>query len=110
MLFRSASTDGSILAAPSVAHQLSLAVLRKDKAFLRRLKKALDGPHKGRQPHKKLRFSALILDEAGALVAGNREHVFDVVTNQLRLYEQRHGDAFKGMFTQFARWKADAAT
>lgn len=109
-LFRAVSVDPSVLAAPSVGHQLSLAVMRKDRQFMRRIKKALDGPHKGRQPYRKLRYSALMLEEAGALVPGNREHVFDVVTNQLRLYEQRQGDAFKGLFTQFARWRADAAT
>jgi hypothetical protein len=109
-LLRAVTVDPTVLSAPSAAHQLSLAVMRKDKLFLRRLQKALSGPHKGRHPYKKLRFSALMLEESGAMAAGNREHVFDVVTNQLRLYEQRHGDAFKGLFTQFARWKADAAT
>lgn len=102
--------DPSVLSAPSVAHQLSLAVLRKDKRVLQRIKKAFDGPHKGLYPYRKLRYSALILEEAGALSSENKEHVFDVVANKLKLYEQTRGDPFKGMFTQFARWKEHAST
>lgn len=109
-LVKAVSVDPTVLSAPSGAHQLALAVMRRDKLLLRRIRKAFDGPHKGRQPYRKLRFSALVLDEAGALASGNREHVFDVVANQLKLYEQTRGDPFKGLFTQFARWKVEATT
>ncbi len=109
-ILKAIKIDPTILSAPSVAHQLSLAVMRKDKRFLQRVKKAFDGPHKGLHIYKKLRYSALMLDEAGALTPSNREHVFDVVANQLKLYEQRKGDPFKGLFTQFSRWKEYSTT
>lgn len=109
-LVRAVKIDPSVLGAPSIAHQLALAVMRREKRFLQRIKKAFDGPHKGLMPYRKLRYSALILEEAGALSPGNREHVFEVVTHQLRLYEQTKGDAFKGLFTQFTRWKEHAST
>jgi hypothetical protein len=107
---RAVRIDPSVLAAPSVSHQLSLAVMRKEKKFLRRIQKAFDGPHKGLYPYKKLRYSALILQESGALTPKNREHVFEVVANQLKLYEQSRGDPFKGLFTQFERWNRFSAT
>lgn len=109
-MLRAIRVDPTVLSAPTVAHQFSLAVMKRDKRFIQRVKKALDGPHKGLYPYKKLRYSAVILEEAGALVAGNREHVFDVVANKLKLYDQRQGDPFKGLFTQFARWKQHAST
>jgi hypothetical protein len=109
-LVRAVRIDPSVLSAPSVAHQLALAVMRKEKKFLQRIKKAFDGPNKGLYPYKKLRFSALILEESGALTPENREHVFEVVAHQLKLYEQSKGDPFKGLYTAFARWKAHATT
>jgi hypothetical protein len=109
-LLRAVRIDPSVLSSPSVAHQLALAVMRKDKRMLQGIKRAFDGPHRGLQPYKKLRYSALILEEAGALSPGNREHVFRVVAEQLKLYEQSRGDPFKGLFTQFARWKAHSVT
>lgn len=109
-LLRAVRIDPSVLAAPSIAHQLSLAVMRREKKVLQRIKKAFDGPHKGLFPYKKLRYSALVLEESGALTPQNKEHVFEVVTHQLKLYEQSKGDPFKGLFTQFTRWKDYART
>jgi hypothetical protein len=109
-LFKAVRVDPSVLTCPSIGSQLSLAVMRRDRKFLRRLKAALDGPHKGRKPYRKLRFTGLVLEESGALALGNRDHIFDVVANQLRLYEQQRGDPFKGLFTQFNRWKAESTT
>lgn len=107
---KAVTVDPTVLTGPSGAHQFSLAVMRNDKVLLKRLRKALDGPHKGRTPYRKLRYSAAVLDESGAISNRNREHVFDVVANQLKLYEQKRGDPFKGLFTQFSRWKAEATT
>jgi hypothetical protein len=109
-MLRAIRIDPSVLTAPSVAHQLSHAVLRRDRRFLQRIKKAFDGPHKGLYPYKKLRFSALVLEESGALTPANREHVFEVVAHQLKLYEQSKGDPFKGLYSQFSRWKSHATT
>lgn len=109
-LFKAMRVDPSVLTCPSIGSQLSLAVMRRDRKFIRRIKAALDGPHKGRKPYRKLRFTGLILEESGALALGNRDHIYDVVANQLRLYEQQRGDPFKGLFTQFKRWKTESTT
>ena len=77
--------------------------------MLRRVQKALSGPHKGRRVYRDLRTLAVMLDQAGAFESASQHHIHTVIVEQLGMYEQRAGDSHKGLMTLIKRWQADAA-
>lgn len=98
--------DPTAVAAPSVAKALSIATIKGDHKFLREFANAIDSPRVALRLHDELRYIEAVLSEARAFEAAPRAHIFDVVANQLKLYEQERGDPFKGLFRFFERQRA----
>lgn len=103
--------DPSCLSSPSLAKRVSVASMRGERKFLRRIHKAAqEGPNKGLQTYRKLRTATTFLDEAGAFDKASRQRIYEVVVEELRLYEGIKGDPFKSLFRNMKLWRKDAAT
>lgn len=103
--------DPSCLSSPSLAKRVSVASMRGERRFLRRIHKAAqEGPNKGLQTYRKLRAATTLLDEAGAFDKASRQRIYEVVVEELRLYEGIKGDPFKSLFRNMKLWRKDAAT
>lgn len=102
--------DPSAIASPTVAKVISVAVMNGDRKLLKAVKGAFDSPRVALAPYRELRFTEVVLAEAGAFASASREHIFEIVANKLGLYEQKKGDPFKGLFTFFDRAKQKRAT
>lgn len=103
--------DPTCLSSPSLAKRISVASMRGERRFLRRIHKAAqEGPNKGLQIYRKLRTATTLLDEAGAFDKASRQRIYEVVVEELRLYEGVKGDPFKSLFRNMKLWRKDAAT
>jgi hypothetical protein len=109
-ILKAVRIDPSVLASPSIAEQVSLAVLESDKQFLKQVKGAYATPRKKLAVYTDLRFVGVLLREAEAFEHAPSEHIYDVVVNRFGLYDQRGGDARKGLLTLFKRWQESATT
>lgn len=103
--------DPSSLSSPSLAKRVSLASMRGERKFLKRIHKAaLEGPNKGLLVYRKLRTATTLLDEAGAFQKASRKRIYSVLVEELRLYEGIKGDPLKSLFRNMNLWRKDAAT
>lgn len=103
--------DPSCLSCPSLAKRISLAAMRGERKFLRRIHKAaLEGPNKGLLVYRKLRIATALLHEAGAFQKASRQRVYQVLVEELGLYEGIKGDPLKSLFRNMNLWRKDAAT
>lgn len=99
--------DPVSVSAPSMSRLLALGSLEDNAGVKRRLRSALKGPHSGRRPYSRLRLAQLILEEVGAMEEP-RERIFELVVNQLRLYDYQKADAMKGLFSRFDAWRKES--
>lgn len=108
---KAARVDPSCLSSPSLAKRVSLASMRGERKFLKRIHKAaLEGPNKGLLVYRKLRTATTLLDEAGAFQKASRKRIYAVLVEELRLYEGIKGDPLKSLFRNMSLWRKDAAT
>lgn len=109
-LLKAVRIDPSILASPTGAELVSLAVLNSDKRFLKQVKGAYATPRRKLAMYADLRLVEVLLHEAEAFSAAPSERIYDVVVNRMGLYDHRGGDARKGLLTLFKRWRESAIT
>lgn len=110
-LRRAIAIDPTALAMPSVAAHVTKMHIVGDRTQLRQLYNAAGkGPNKQLQPNWQLRYFERILREGSVFRDRSREDVFHMIVDKTRLYDGRGGDAFKGLFTLFDRWREDATT
>ena len=108
---KSVRVDPSCLSSPSLAKRVSLASMRGERKFLKRIHKAaLEGPNKGLLVYRKLRTATTLLDEAGAFQRASRKRIYAVLVEELNLYEGIKGDPLKSLFRNMSLWRKDAAT
>ena len=108
---KAVKVDATCMSSPSLAKRLSVASMRGERKFAKRVQKAaLDGPNKNLLVYRKLRYSAVVLKESGAFRAGNREHIYDVLAGELGLYEHAKGDPYKSLFRTLDLWLKSATT
>jgi hypothetical protein len=110
-LRRAVAVDPTVLAMPRVNAYVSTLLRRKKQRVLANIyRSALNGPNKQLLPNVELRYLERVLREGGVLKSVSRESVFELVVQRLKLYDARGSDPFKGLFTLFGRWEADATT
>lgn len=110
-LRQAVAVDPSVLTMPSVAWYMAELQVREERRRLAAIyRAAIRGPHKQLQPNWQLRYMERVLREGGTAEAFGREAIFRLVTERLKLYDARGADPYKGLFTLFHRWKADATT
>lgn len=103
--------DPSCFDAPSLSKRMAIAQMGKDRRFLKRIyKAAADGPNASLRVHEKLRFTTVILDEAGSFEAATQGYLYDVLVEELNLYESRKGDPKKGLFRNLDLWRKLSTT
>jgi len=108
-LFKAVSVDPTCLAGPTGAGRLSLAMLKSENKFLKRIQKELKGPNKGRYQYSQHRVAEYILRDAGAFkLRGNREQIFEAVNIDLELAMKRDGDPFKAWTSRVTAWQREA--
>ena len=108
---KAVKVDPTCTSAPSFSKRLSIASMRGERKFIRRIHKAaMDGPNKNLQVFRQLRYSAVVLQESGAFRAGNREHIYQVLAEEMGLYEQTKGDPYKSLFRNLDLWRKFATT
>lgn len=110
-LKRAVAIDPTVLSAPSVAAKISELTLRGRRKELSKIySAAAKGPNKKLKPNWELRYMERILEEGKVIQNHGREATFKLFTERLKLYDPRGGDAYKGLFTLFGRWREDATT
>lgn len=108
-LFKAISVDPSCLCGPTGGVRLSRAVFETDTRFLKRLRKELKGPDPRRYMYSRHRVAEFILRDAGAFaVRGNREEMFQTISQDLGLAMKREGDPFKAWFSRVGAWQKEA--
>lgn len=108
-LFKAISVDPSCVVGPTGAGRLSRALFRSENQFLKRLRKELKGPNRLRYTYSRQRVAEFILRDAGAFqVRGNREEIFEAVTDDLGLAMKRDGDPFKAWTSRVRAWQKEA--
>jgi hypothetical protein len=104
------TVDPAAVLAPTMAKRLSNAAIANDRPFLRRYRKALGGPHKGREPYSQLRLVEAVLADTEAFQKMSREDIHTLVVHDLKLYGSKHGDTLKGLFSRFSDWRREATS
>lgn len=107
----SVRVDPSCFDSPSLAKRMAIAQMQGDRRFLKRIyKAAADGPHSSLRVHEKLRFTAVVLEESGALKTASRDHLYSVLVEELNLYESKKGDPKKSLFRNIDLWRRASTT
>ncbi len=110
-LIKAVTIDPTVLATPSIAKYVALASMAGNADYLTELyTAAANGPHESLEVHRKLRFITATLADAGAFEVAKRELIFNVLVNELSLYEGRKGDPMKALFRNINLWRKAQAT
>lgn len=102
--------DPTVLATPSIAQCVSEAVLNGDKKLLRKIKSSYMNPRQKLAMYPDLRLVEVVLRETGAFLALRGEQLYELIVNDLGLYDHRGGDPRKSLLTLFKRWREASTT
>ena len=103
------SVDPSCLSGPTGLIRVSRAVFESDTSFLKKLSKQYRGPDRSRYTYSQHRVAEFILRDSGAFrIRGNREEIFDSISQDLGLSMKRDGDPFKAWMSRVANWQREA--
>lgn len=109
-LCNAARIDATVLSTPSIAQIVSEATLHGDRKLLRQIKGAYATPRKKLVMYADLRLVEVLFHEACTFIEAKPELIYDVVVNQLRMYDHRGEDPRKALLTLFKRWRESATT